>query len=267
MPQDKLKTPPLIEVVFEIRWDPQRARKNPFFSIFWGGLHSKLNEKFPEIVSLLPDIPLPDEFTQNTYHYRFFSENKKFPMVQVGPGALTLHEKDPSYCWDSFKENIDFVAKQLFASHPKTVNFLPHHLVLRYADFFECDFAKADFFSYLKENLKIDFSMSGELFRDGQVTSSPSPYNLHVQTFFPCLLPDVSERGEVGLIFRGGERNKTQGIFMDTIVQCPQALPSRTSRYWSSHEEIIRWAEDAHNITHRWFFTLIEGELRKKFEQ
>jgi len=270
MPQDKLKNPPLVEVVFEIQWDSQLARRNPFFSICWGQLHSGLSEKFLRIVPLLPAIPLPEEISHNMYHYRFCPQGKTSPMVQVGPGALALHETNPlSYCWEEFKENIRFISKQLI-QNPANI-FLPRRLALRYIDFFECNFAEIGFFDYLKKYLKIDFSLPSKLFDRGYVYSQASPHNLHLQTFFPCCSSKGGDLGEVGLSFRCGERHrgkdKVLGIFMETIVQCPPMPFEKMSRCWSPPEEVTNWAEEAHNITHRWFFTLIDGGLREKFDQ
>ena len=269
MSEDKLKDPPLLEVVFEVQWDSQLARRDPCFSICWGQLHFELRERFPRIIPLLPAVPLPEEISQNMYHYRFCLHGKTSPMVQVGPGALALHETNPlSYCWESFKENVDFISERLFQCQNV---FLPRRLALRYVDFFECDFTQVGFFDYLKKYLKIDFSMPGNLFDDGQVVSKPSPYNLHMQTFFPCRSLEGDDLGEVGLSFRCGEqyrgKDRVQGIFMETIVQCPPTPYERTAHCRETPREITNWVEEAHKIIHRWFFTLIEGDLKKKFDQ
>jgi hypothetical protein len=107
--------------------------------------------------------------------------------------------------------------------------------------------------------------MPEQLFNNNNVTQKISPYNLCLQTFFPCCAPDKNEIGEIGLVFRGGEKNKTQGIFMDTIVQCPKLSIERSPHCWDSHQEIVYWAEKAHDVAHACFFTLIKGELEKKF--
>jgi hypothetical protein len=71
--------------------------------------------------------------------------------------------------------------------------------------------------------------------------------------------------GEVGLSFRGGEKDGIQGIFMDTIVRCPRTQIEATSLGWENSEMIVQWAEESHCIVHRWFFTLIKGDLEKQF--
>jgi hypothetical protein len=128
-----------------------------------------------------------------------------------------------------------------------------------------CDFSKTNFLDYLKQNLKIDFSLMRDLFSDGQVSPEPSPYDLHLQTFFPCRSSNGEDLGEVGLSFRGGEKKGVQGIFMDTIVRCPRMQIGESLPGWKNPEMIVQWAEEAHKIVHRWFFALIKGDLEKQF--
>jgi len=97
----KLPNAPLIEVIFELRWEIKQKSDLTKYQYLIGDLYSSIKGDFPIRESLAPP-EIPTEILINNPAHRFRSDKNQYPLVQVGPGLLTLNTTDENYFWNDF---------------------------------------------------------------------------------------------------------------------------------------------------------------------
>ncbi len=148
----KLPKAPLIEVIFEIRWTVTGQKEFQEAQYLHGDLYPLLKEKFPfrEITQ-----NLPVEFFANLPTHRFRTAANDYPLVQVGPGIVTVNTVDSKYFWDEFEMLILEVVNVLGTVY----SFKENHnarLVLQYIDLLSFDFDKGDILRGVTQNFVFD---------------------------------------------------------------------------------------------------------------
>ena len=252
-----LKNKPLVEAIFELRWDLQEPapgmRIDPHYKLLIGRIYDRVKDEYP-FHEQLPTATMPDEIAGYVVQHRFRKSEEKWPLIQIGPGIITLNDTE-GYVWEDFEKRIVHLINALFEAYPDAKNNLKvNGLLLRYIDAIAFDFEKDDVFSFLKEQLKMDINLYQKLFEGTSVGTLP--LNLDLSFSFPSAKP----KGAVHLRFIRGKRKESDALIWETAVQsvtedAPEAL-----------KEIAVWIKDAHNLTDNWFFKLIEGELQRRFE-
>src|SRR5258708_6704442 len=102
----KLPSAPLIEVVFELRWtiEQQEAQSIQYLS---GDLYPHIKDKYP-FREAIQGFPL----FGNSPSSRFRVAQNDYPLVQIGPGVLTINTTDAKYFWKEYEaEVIDVIQK------------------------------------------------------------------------------------------------------------------------------------------------------------
>ncbi len=261
-----LKNKPLVEAILEVRWELSRvapaesptmqgfgppSQADPHFRLLTARLFDRFQERYP-FDEQLPAANLPAELLPYTVQHRFRSSEKGWPLVQVGPGILTLNDTS-AYKWRSFSEYADHAVRCLFSAHPRPSDLRVNSLALRYIDAFVLN-KDSDALEFLRTKLKIDISLPEKLFGPHQV--HPAPASLAWECSFEAADPG----GRVTLRLGLGETNGNRALIMETQFESASpnipALP----------EGFAVWASGAHQITRDWFFTLIEGDLYEHFE-
>lgn len=252
-----LKNKPLVEAIFELRWNLQEPapgmRIDPHYKLLIGRIYDRVKDEYP-FHEQLPTATMPDEIAGYVVQHRFRKEKDKWPLLQIGPGIITLNDTE-GYVWEDFEKRIVHLINTLFEAYPDAENNLKvNGLLLRYIDAIAFDFEKDDVFSFLKGQLKMDINLYQKLFEGTSVGTLP--LNLDLRFSFPSAKP----KGAVHLRFIRGKRKESDALIWETAVQsvtedAPKAL-----------EGVATWIKDAHNLTDNWFFKLIEGELQRRFE-
>ena len=256
MPRKDLKNKPLIEAVLEVKWAvPDSAGKelpaDPNYRILLGRFSERVKEAYPFHVSL-PTASVPDEMVAQLVQHQFRHEAKGWPLLQIGPGVLTANETS-KYTWTRFQKQCEDAVRILYDSHPEPQELRFESLSLRYIDGFQFEFEADDVYSYLSKMLKTTVTLPRALFTDGRVNHRPS--TLQWQTGFPCKSP----KGAVVLRFASGLREGKSILALDTILTSSGSdLPSMPDGFGD-------WLRQAYELTEDWFFTLIEGDLLRKF--
>src|SRR5579872_3233151 len=91
-----LLNPPMVEVVFEVRWDllqdQQTGRmRDPSYPMMYGSMYERLKKEFPFIEDL-PSTQAHPEATPFTPRHRIRKERTGYPLMQVGPGIVTIND-------------------------------------------------------------------------------------------------------------------------------------------------------------------------------
>jgi uncharacterized protein (TIGR04255 family) len=182
---------------------------------------------------------------------RFRVGAKDWPLIQIGPGIMTVNDT-AKYMWPDFRARSISAVGKLFEAYPKAESLKVTGLVLRYIDAVEVDFRKQHVGDFLRDQLKVSTSLPDSLFADSGVQQMPRRF--HWEAAFDCAKPT----GIVNLRFVTGEREGKRALIWETVVQSEGDLPALPAGF-------ADWIDAAHAITDDWFFKLIEGELERRF--
>ena len=252
-----LKNKPLVEAIFELRWELQEPapgmKVDPHYKIMVGRIYDRVKDEYP-FHEQLPTATMPDEIAGYVVQHRFRKGKDKWPLIQIGPGIITLNDTE-NYTWENFKGRIEEILTTLFESYPDSENNLKiNGLLLRYIDAISFDYKKENLFNFLKKNLKVSIQIHQNLFKETGVNNSPLDIDLRFA------FPSTKPKGAVHLRFVRGKRKNEEALIWETMVQ------SIGENVPKNKEKIIFWVEEAHSLTDDWFFKMIEGDLLRRFE-
>lgn len=252
-----LRNKPLVEAIFELRWELNEiqpgVRTDPYYKILIGRIHEKIDKEYP-YYEQLPTSTIPDEIASYIVQHRFRKDKDKWPLIQIGPGVITLNDTE-GYNWEDFEKRIIELLEAFFEVYPEVEKSLKiSSLLLRYIDAIEFDFENEDIFSFLKEKMKIDISISKEIFEKTNV------YNRPIDIDFRFSFPSTNPQGAIHMrVLRGRIRN-SDALLWETMVNIGGKNAPQEK------DGILQWVRDAHKLTHNWFFKIIQGDLQRRFE-
>lgn len=259
-----LKNKPLLEAIFELRWELQEIQDNinkmgpdigldPQYQILIGRIYDRINKEYP-FYEKLPSAKMPEEISGYIVQQRFRINKDKWPLIQLGPGIITLNDTD-NYSWMDFENRIRELIDNLYEAYPDAEKNLSFNKIqLRYIDSVNFDYENNNLFEFLKENMKVFIKLPNSLFEGEQINSIPIGSDLR----FSYTLNQP--KGTINLRFVLGTRKDEKALIWETtIVAVEKDVPQ-------TKEDIIIWANEAHKLSHDWFFKIIKGELEKRFE-
>ena len=242
----RLPKAPLLEVLFELRWDASSDKEKKDYQYLHGDLFNTLKEKYPFRELIIPgQIPIEAYFNQVAHRFR--ASSNSYPLVQVGPGIFTVNTVEANYIWQDYQSwVIDAVDKLIsLESYNKE---LPISLALKYFDFIPFDFSKNDIKDFLKDNLHINIK------QDFYKNKYP-PYSINLGFIYG------TEEGVLNIaINRGGINNKEpkEGIIIQIEVT-QQGVQAKIP-------EVSRWLNAAHLLTSETFSEMTKGKLQESFK-
>lgn len=251
----ELKNKPLLEAILEIRWklhgSPPGPLVDPHYKLLLGRLFDRILSDYPEHEQL-PAANVPDELVGHVIQHRFRVAANSWPLVQVGPGILSINSTT-DYKWSDFRPRVLAAIDKLFDAHPKVGELKITNLVLRYVDAVDFDFGVGNTFEFLKENLKLNISLPDILFNNTGVENKPDGFTCH--SSFKCQDP----KGLIIIRFATGQKNNSPAVIWETILESAgEHLPKMP-------KDFEKWLDAAHTITDDWFFKMIEGKLERRF--
>lgn len=252
-----LKNKPLVEAIFEIKWELEESslgiKIDPYFKILIGKIYERVKDEYP-FYEQLPTANIPDEIAGYVVQYRLRKDEGKWPLIQMGPGIITLNDTE-GYVWEDFERRIHNLLNVLYDAYQDSENSLKiNELLLRYIDAVDFNYEKENLFKFLEEKLKVKIQVDEKLFRETGVGDLPQ--NIDLRLSFPSIDPV----GMFHLRFVRGKRKDIDSLIWETMVQ------TSDNDVPENKDEIIEWVGKAHSLTDRWFFKMIEGELLRRFE-
>ena len=255
MPSKILKNKPLVEAILEVKWaltsPAPGVQIDSHYKILLGRLYDKVSGEYPEHEQL-PTATIPDEIVGQTVQHRFRYGPNDWPLLQVGPGVLTLNDTH-KYIWKDFRSRSLTAVDKLFEAHPKPSDLKIESLLLRYIDAVEFDYLKNDLSEFLKEKMKVGISLPASLFAYQEVQKNP--VFLGLQSVFLCHNP----KSLITVRFSSGHKDSRPALLWETLVE------SKGTDVPTMPKGFADWIDAAHTITDDWFFKLIEGELERRF--
>jgi uncharacterized protein (TIGR04255 family) len=251
-----LKNPPLIEAIFEIKWQLEETggglKQDPHYSLLIGRIYDRLDEDYP-FHQRLPSASMPSEMVAGIVQHRFRRGEEQWPLIQIGPGVFTVNDTK-GYTWVDFEKRIIQGVSTLCEVYPDAQNLTIDSLMLRYINGLEFDFDKEDILQFLAEQMKVDVSFHPSLFDHTDVERRP--LGLDCNFTFTCEKP----RAVINLRFAKGQRRNANALIWQTN------LVTRSDDVPNLPTELEDWLENAHDVIEDWFFKTIEGDLLKRFK-
>jgi len=260
-PRD-LPRKPLVEAIFELRWTLQEVQPgvqhDPAFRFLLGRFYDKVRREFP-FVQDLPATQVPEEIAAYTVRHQFRPRAEAWPVLQLGPGVLTVNETK-AYTWDAFSKHVARAIEALFEAYPRDLASVssplkPVEVKLRYINVVKYQPAEMPPLTFLRERLHIHIDVDDPAFRATQKVTSANAASLNLT----IPLEDLPGAGAV--LVATGQQNGSSIVRWETIIassgaQAPHALTGLAS-----------WLEKAHAIAEEWFFTLARGQLLEEFSK
>ena len=256
MSRKDLKKKPLVEAILELKWKlpiqtAPGIEADPHYRLLLGRFSEKVEGDYP-FHEPLPTTQIPDAMVAHMAQHRFRTSEAGWPLIQMGPGLMTVNETD-GYNWSDFKKRCEKAVESLFNAHPAKQNFRVQDVTLRYIDAVDVDFMQESVFGFLQEKMKTTISLPDGLFDGGRVEKNPAAFNW--QASFPHNDPG----GLVTLRFAIGKHKDRPALIWETLVKAARDhIPSIPDGF-------SEWLGKAHDLTDDWFFKLIEGELERRF--
>lgn len=248
-----LTNKPLVEAIFELRWGldgPPGMAVDPYYQMLIGQLYSAIKDNYPHW-ERLPTAEVPEGFAPYSPHHRFRVASDQWPLVQIGPGILTVNDTE-SYDWDTFFPRCAAVVETLFNIYPDAREQLRiFEVTLRYID---ADNLLGKTALDFLHGLKISVNLPQALFAGGRIDGSSLGVGLSLA--YPMLQP----KGIFQVSYNQGHKNEQNALIWETQVLSRGADAPRQP------EEIKAWLKEAHDTTHDWFFRQIDGELLEKYK-
>ncbi|QOJ35219.1 MAG: TIGR04255 family protein [Nitrospira sp.] len=255
MQPQSLKNKPLVEAILEFKWEAAEENKSspvdPNYRILLGRFFERVMKDYT-VHEPLPSSTIPDEMVKNLPQHRFRTEAGEWPLVQLGPGLLSVNETE-KYHWPEFRSRCEKAIANFVESYPSPTSLKPKSLALWYIDAVEFNHPKENIFHFMKEKMKTRLELPSALFKEARVQDKPASFKWQVS--YGVERP----KGRIKLRFGTGERNGRPSLIWETIVI------SNGNDVPKLSEDFMGWLDAAHDLADKWFFTLIEGDLHRQF--
>lgn len=249
----KMNRPPLLEVIAEIRWklepsEPEGILRDPHYKLLPGKMANLLQGEYP-FLEQLPAADMPEEITSNIVQYRFRKGENEWPLIQLGPGIITINQTGPEYHWVDFEHRINHAINALYQAHQKGKDLKLDRILLRYLDSFPFKFEQENALDNLKKGFKTSIILEDSLLSSIDVSHAPSGLDLKL------VYPLIGKKAALSVRFARGEIEGKDVLISETGVQeGDEEAPC-------DEESIMQWFREAHGVTHNWFFAMIRGPI------
>ncbi len=243
----KLAKAPLQEVIFEVRWKlvpdaTGRQLIDPDYQFALGLFKDEISNDFPNHVAKYPE-ELPPQLLSHKLMHQFWKGKNKWPVIQIGPGIMSINDIEKNYDWDTtYKPLIKKALDALFKSYPDisiNVSSLRYIDVVRIEDY---DFIGWEDFI----NRNINFSFQNNFKIQGRLNS------IQINQSF-----DNSNSGILNINLSSGKNKKNEDIFIFQSSIVRQKVVNT--------EELMNWLEEAHKHTSELFKNICKKEFYATF--
>jgi uncharacterized protein (TIGR04255 family) len=255
-PGDGLAEATLRETIFELRWGlaaqaPGVGAVDPGFELLLGRLYERLRGDYPDLVNL-PAAQLPASHSAHTVRHQFRSAGRSWPLVQIGPGVLTLNDA-ADFDWSRFGPRVQRSVAELFDTYPAEIHALrPAAVALRILDATPLDSGQTSLLGVLRDRLHTSVRIDPALFEDPRAAQDPS--GLQFSISFP-----LGSRMGHGTLALSTARDANGPRLLSQLEA--SALGEEVPK---SPEAIQPWAEGAQKVLTRWLETLNGGKGRAR---
>lgn len=275
-PQDiELQTRPLVEAWLEIKWQldteelqgdtgqVQPFMKDRGYEFALGVFFNSIKDGFG-FVETLPVNIAPLEFLPYVVRHRFRHGPEMWPILQLGPGVATVNFTTP-YSWPEFRDAALYLRTKLIEAYGSQELHL-QSIILRYRNAVPCGYSSQDLFDFLSSNLNMNMALPANI--PGEIGATKLPKGADMTFIFDLMNP----LGKGSLRLATGTKREQKStthevvevehLIFDLIV----ASENTSEPHLYDESDFDRWLTAAHAVIHEWFFSLIDGSLRNKYE-
>jgi uncharacterized protein (TIGR04255 family) len=248
--------PPLIEAIFEIRWEIENDQKNgrmrdPSYPMMYGRLYERLKKDFP-VIEDLPSVQAHPETTPYVPRHRMRKDKNGYPLVQVGPGIITLNFTK-GYSWSSFKALALRIVESIIELYPTDVamlNFIKSEI--RFVNGIRFDIARENPLAFLADKLHMKIELSPE-FAELPINERPNAMGLNLAYALEKPMGNLAVSANLGQ-FEG-----KPAIIQQTVIHSfGELVPTDASNF-------TPWLEEAHTVAENCFQVFCKGALMDRF--
>lgn len=249
--------PPVIEAIFELRWeienDQQTGRmRDPSYPMMYGRLYERLKKDFP-VIEDLPSVQAHPETAPFVPRHRMRKESNGYPLVQVGPGIITVNEAK-GYSWSSFRSLSLRLIESIIELYPAgslPLNFIKSEI--RYVNGIRFDIARENPLSFLAEKLHVKIELDPEFFELNAMNERPNSVGLNLSYVLD------KPMGNLAIAVNLGQFEGKPAFIQQTLIQSfGELAPSDGSGF-------TPWLEEAHTAAENCFQVFYKGALIEKF--
>jgi len=248
-PYTDLPAKPLVEAILEIKWR-LKENKDPAYPLYTGLLAGRVSDTFPT-QERLPAADVPDELTPHLVKFRFRAGRDEWPVIQAGPGVVTLNVTD-GYTWEVFHSLATYLWDNLQEAYSPFNGDKPPeatHLQLRYIN--SVPLSGADPESFLKQKLHTSLSLPQTV---SEKHSSGPVQQAALSVAYP-----VEYEGTTGALkFQSAKQNGVDIMLFELLADTEFGNPPTAQRFGE-------WLSYVHELLEDWFFALVDGELLASF--
>lgn len=239
----KLPNAPLIEVIFELRWQIRQKSDLTKYQYLIGDLYSLIKNDYPIRESLAPPEFPTDVLINNPVH-RFRTDKNTYPLVQIGPGVLTLNTTDDNYFWNDFFIWSETLMDRFFEVFPiGSETFKPN---LSYLDFFKFNFKSENAYDFVNKFFNLTF-------RQDFIKTTVNPSNLDIGYFYETELGNLSVT-----LKKGQNAKKEEGLVMQTTLHGKDSMTKK--------DNTLSWLDKAHSFSSELFKEITKENLYNSFK-
>jgi uncharacterized protein (TIGR04255 family) len=256
MSKPELPHKPLVEAIFEVKWDLAKPTTGQIesklisdYKLLPGRLYDLLKDKYTYHELVFP-AELPSELMPYQPQHRFRSGENAWPLVQLGLGVLTVNDTE-GYLWRPFKSYCDEALTALHTIQGESGRSSYNLLALRYIDAIRIESNDPqDPIAFCSQLLHLPIAIPQDLFLPG-ITETPNA--LKLQFSLPCTSPV----GNASVALSTGRLKSDLAIILETLV--------KSEGDQTRSVDIGGWLEQAHDVLSDWFVALTAGELHRRF--
>lgn len=253
---------PLVEVIAEVRWQllpiasMPGAALDPLFERCHQELLKNLEKNgFPYLERLVPP-EVPHEMLSGKPIFRCRRAAESWPLVQLGPGILTINITPPYEGWAEFRSSIETAIRSADKAFGFDSNFLAiENCEVRYIDAFTKLHGMHDPISFLVDDLSMQISPPTKVIE--KLKSDGASVLPSVNFRFP-----VKDRDNDFIILSASNGSSNN---MDAVIYDLRMLHSGPSKEVQSADQVLTWMDDAHEHLHIAFEESVSAKLRKHF--
>lgn len=240
----KLNNAPLLEVILEVRWEIETSEEkivyDPGFELAQGVFASKISQELPYYKRIGPAVSPP---AYKAVH-QFWKAEREWPVVQLGPGIMTVNDIGTNYEWDaSFKPLVIRALQALNISYKANIRY--NFFLLRYINALAVP-KEVNFYSFVEDVLQIriekrfDFQGTFDDFAFSETYSLPN-------------------ESEINLAANSGVNIATQ---QQALIWQLSVIKNAALGF----EEINSWIEESHVHTSSLFRKIISQKYYDSFK-
>jgi len=253
----ELPSKPLIEAIFEMKWNSIATNPNSFgrdagYSILLGKYHDFVAKRGFTLTKDLPIAQMPEEMAPQAPRYQFWTGESVWPVTQLGPGIMTVNSTS-EYKWSNFRELINDCSKFIFTNYPNNLSvFKLFSLNLKYINSIPFNIEEEGLKDFLKNKFKAVVNIDKDSFSEDS-HQKLSGINMALNYKF--------NNGSIGKLNIGDGLVNGKPSFIWTIeIHLQEEVPQ-------TYEGVISWLDKAHEIAEKWFFELSDGPLLESFRK